>query len=318
VRIFIAGATGTIGLPLVCALVARGDEVVGLTRSPEKVSILEKAGATPVVADALDAGGLEKTLQSSRPDCVVHLLTAIPKQGPSRAAHMKMTNLLRVRGTQNLLQASIASGAGRIVAESMIFAYGFGDQGAQVKTEADLLKPPESKLWLQEIVNAIRLLEEQLISAHRQDLIYAIPLRYGLLYGSQSPASIYMYEMIKKHRMPLISGADGAVPWIHVQDAVQATIAAIDRGRPGEIYNVVDDQAIGFNGMIAGMAREMREKQPFSLPLGLVSLLMPYLAAFTSTRLRASNQKAKQDLDWQLQYPSYQEGLRQTITQLAG
>lgn len=315
-NILIAGATGTLGLPLVRTLAARGDEVAGLTRTQEKQTLLEQAGATPLVADALDAQALEKAIQSAKPDCVVDLLTAIPKQGPTRAAHMQATNVLRVQGTRNLLKASIAAGAQRIVAESMVFAYGFGDHGPTVKSEAGPMQVRESTPWLQEIVDAIRSLEEQLLSAGRQGLIDAIPLRYGLFYGPQSPATETMIESVKQRRLPLISGAHGSLPWIHVEDALQATLSAIEHGRPGEIYNIVDDHPVSFNDMVAYMAELTEVKRPFSLPLGLVRVLMPYVGAFTTTRLHASNQKARRDLDWQPRYPSFREGLRQTVAEL--
>ena len=77
-RIFIAGATGTLGLPLVRALVAKNHQVTGLTRSPEKRRTLEQAGATVAVANALNAKDLKQVLRSAAPNCVIDLLTAIP------------------------------------------------------------------------------------------------------------------------------------------------------------------------------------------------------------------------------------------------
>src|SRR5829696_2689271 len=110
-RIFVAGATGTLGLPLVRALASRGHEVVGLTRSAGKRSVLEQAGAAAAVADALDERSLEQALRAASPDCVFHLLTALPKGAPLGVRHMKATNELRVRGTANLLRAAVAAGA---------------------------------------------------------------------------------------------------------------------------------------------------------------------------------------------------------------
>jgi nucleoside-diphosphate-sugar epimerase len=55
-RIFLAGATGVIGRPLVTALLGAGHEVVGLLRTPEKARVLEAKGAEPALADALDHG----------------------------------------------------------------------------------------------------------------------------------------------------------------------------------------------------------------------------------------------------------------------
>jgi len=312
-RVLIVGATGTLGMPLLRALISKNYEVVGLTRSSEKRKMLEQSGATSVIADALDAGALEHAVQLVAPDCVIDLLTAIPKNGPTRASHMRATNELRVKGTANLLRAAIAAGAKRIVGESMIFAYGFGDHGEAAKAEGDALQTRESNAWLQEIVDGIRSLEGQFLAANNQGLIEAIPLRYGLFYGSESPSTEYIVQMLKKRLLPVVSGANGIGSWIHTSDAVSATIAAMERGHPGEIYNIVDDHPIGMNDFLIYAASLMGVKRPFSVPLWLLRWVMPYVAAFSSTRLLVSNQKAKRDLQWQPQFPSYREGLQQVI-----
>lgn len=313
-KVFIAGATGTLGLPLVRALVAKDYAVTALTRSSEKRKVLEQAGATAVVADALNEQALAHALQSAAPNYVIDLLTAIPKQGPTRASHMRATNVLRVKGTANLLSAAIAAGAQRIVGESMIFAYGFGDHGATPKTEDDALQPREATAWLQEIVDAIRSLEDQLLAANRRGQIEAIPLRYGLIYGSD-PATASILQMLKKRRLPTISGTHGSGSWIHTHDAVQATIAAMERGQPGNIYNIVDDEPISLNDYCTYAADLLGAKRPFAVPLWMVRAMMPYVAVFSAAHLRASNQKAKRDLQWQPQFPSYREGLRQVLAE---
>ncbi len=144
----------------------------------------------------MNAKNLEQALRSAAPDCVIDLLTAIPKNGPIRASHMRATNQLRVMGTTNLLNAAIAAGTKRIVGESMTFAYGFGDHGEAVKTEDDTLQPREMNSKLQEIVDATRSLEEQLLASDEQGLIDVIILRYGLLYGAESASTRYMLRLI--------------------------------------------------------------------------------------------------------------------------
>jgi len=310
-KIFIAGATGTLGLPLVRALVAQNHRVTGLTRSAEKRQTLEQLGATAAVADALDKVALEGAVRAASPDCVFHLLTAIPKNA-FRASAMKQTNVLRTTGTANLLRASIAAGVKRIVAESMIFAYGFGDHGAGAKTEADVIRKREPESWLQETVDALRSLEEQLLAANEQKLIESVVLRYGLLYGS-GPTG-YMVKMLRWRMVPTAKGARGVASFIHIEDAVNATIAAMERGRAGEIYNIVDDEPVGMNEWLTNAALTLNAKPPFSVPLWLLRLLVPYMAVIFETRLPVSNRKAKDELSWQLQYKSYREGLREIAT----
>jgi nucleoside-diphosphate-sugar epimerase len=117
-KVFVAGGTGAIGMPLVRALVAGGHEVWATTRSADKQSTIRGAGAAPVVVDALDAAALEKAVREAAPTHVVHELTALPKTGPRRASDLEPTNRLRDEGTRNLLQAAIAAGARRIVGGS--------------------------------------------------------------------------------------------------------------------------------------------------------------------------------------------------------
>jgi nucleoside-diphosphate-sugar epimerase len=314
-RVFIAGATGTLGLPLARALVARNHQVIGLSRSREKEEVLRQAGAAAVIADALNAEDLAQAVRSTSPNCVIDLLTAIPKNGPTRTSHMKATNELRIRGTANLLRAAVAAGAQRIVGESMIFAYGFGDHGKAAKTEVDTLQRREANAGLQEMVDATRSLENQLLQADKQGLIEAIPLRYGLFYGAESASTVFMLRMLKKQLLPKVSGAKGINSWIHVDDAASATIAAMEHGQPGEIYNLVDDHAVSFNDWFSYAATEMHAKQPFSIPLWLLRLFVPYVASCFSTRLRVSNRKAKSDLHWRPHFPSYLEGVRQVIAE---
>src|SRR5262249_39778907 len=106
-RVFVAGASGTIGVPLVKALVAAGPHVTAMRRTPSKQAGLMALGATPVVADALDAAAVRRVVVDARPTHVIHQLTALPKDGPKRTADLVATNRLRDEGTRHLLAAAV-------------------------------------------------------------------------------------------------------------------------------------------------------------------------------------------------------------------
>ena len=127
-KVFVAGATGSLGVPVVRLLVAEGHQVVGLTRSQARAPIVAELG----VRDRRRAqrGKSSCVVRSAAPDAVIHALTDIPKRGPLWVRDLRRTNELRVRGTRNLLDAAIAAGAWRIVVESMVFVYGYGDLGS--------------------------------------------------------------------------------------------------------------------------------------------------------------------------------------------
>ena len=116
--VFVAGGSGTIGIPLVRALVAAGHQVTALTRSPDKQADLRALGATPAVADALNGAALMAVVEAAHPTHVIHQLTALPKDGPRRPGDLDATNRLRIDGTLNLLDAAVNAGARRFIAGS--------------------------------------------------------------------------------------------------------------------------------------------------------------------------------------------------------
>src|SRR5262245_51287926 len=104
-KVFVAGATGAVGKQLVPLLVAAGHDVVGMTRTAAKRDLLIGLGATPVVADALDADAVGRVVGEAEPDVIVHQLTAIPQKIDMRhfERDFALTNRLRIEGTDNLL-----------------------------------------------------------------------------------------------------------------------------------------------------------------------------------------------------------------------
>jgi len=316
-KIFIAGATGALGIPLVQELAASGHKVVGLTRSETKRPILEKLGAGVAVADALDDAALMQAVREAAPDVVVHLLTAIPKTGPRRAQDMTLTNSLRIIGTAHLLRAAIAAGAKRFIAESMILAYGYGDHGEAALREEDPLQPAMQTAGTQDTVDALRSLESQVLAAGRKQEIEAVALRFGLLYGPGVPATESNLQMLRMRKIPVVSSGGGTLSWVHVSDAVSATVAAIERGRSSQVYNIVDDEPASYRDFLLSAAEITGAPRPRSLPLWFLRLVAPYGAAFLSTRLNVSNEKAKQELGWRLQFANVREGLK-ALTAEAG
>jgi nucleoside-diphosphate-sugar epimerase len=119
VRIFVAGASGVIGIRLVPLLIADGHVVAGLTRSPAKASHLRELGAEPVVCDVFDASGLAAAVAAFAPDLVVHQLTDLPDSVTDLAAFGDRNDRIRTEGTRNLLAAANAAGAQRVIAQSI-------------------------------------------------------------------------------------------------------------------------------------------------------------------------------------------------------
>jgi len=304
-RVFVAGASGAIGRQLVPRLVAAGHQVHGMTRHESKRALLAGLGAEPVVADALDPDQVAEAVARARPEVVVHQLTAI---GAIDMRHMERsfaeTNRLRSEGTDHLLSAARAVGATRFVAQGNAASY--ERTGAAVKSEQDGydLSPIAQ---LRANVLALRRLEAAVLGA---DALDGIVLRYGWFYGpgtSMAPGE-EIFELIRRRRLPVL-GKGGAVwSFIHVADAADATVAAIERGRRG-VYNVVDDDPAAVADWLPALARTLGARSPLRLPRFAGRLLAGSAATTMMTELRgASNAKAKRELGWQPVHASWRQG----------
>jgi 2-alkyl-3-oxoalkanoate reductase len=303
-KVFVAGGSGAIGVPLVRALVARNHRVFATTRSRGKQPMIRGLGATPVVVDALDAAALEKAVRDTAPTHVVHELTALPKTGPRRASDLEDTNRLRDEGTRNLLAAAVAAGAHRIIVGS------FAMIGA---TPA----PKTSNPQLNRAAEAVQSMESQVLDAARRGRIEALVLRYGLFYGPGNPATDELIALARRRRLPRVRNDRGRLPYIHIDDAVEATIAALEHGTSGNVYDIVDDHPVSFSEMVTELASVAGAPPPLTVPTWLIRIASPYLARLFTVQLRLSNAKARLDLGWTPKYPSYREGLRQTIARAA-
>jgi nucleoside-diphosphate-sugar epimerase len=294
-HIFIAGGTGTIGVPLVRALIARGHQVTALTKTARKIDEIRVLGASPVVADALDPDALTRVVLDARPTHVIHQLTALPKDGPRRASDLAPTNRLRDEGTRNLLAASIQAGARRIVGGSFALF--------QAPIPADA--PPD----VVEAARALHSMEAQILDASHAGRIEGLVLRYGLFYGSGNPMTSRMIQLLRRRMLPVVRHDRGQLPFIHLEDAVSATILALDRGPAGSAYDIVDDEPASMSEVVAGLAQRTGAPRPFAVPLWLPKLVAPYMAGFMSIRLPLSNARARAELGWRPMYPTWRDGL---------
>jgi nucleoside-diphosphate-sugar epimerase len=301
-RVFVAGATGAIGKCLVPGLVAAGHEVIAATRSPAKVGQLNKAGAMPAIVDGLDRQAVLETVMAARPDVVVHQMTALASMRSFRHfdKEFAVTNELRTKGTDYLLEAARQAGVRRFIAQSFT-GWSNPRTGGLVKTEADPLDPDPLPATRQSI-SAIRHVEETVPGAVPEGLV----LRYGAFYGPG--ASEFMLDVVKKRRMPVVGGGTGVWSFTEVTDAAAATAAAVTRGAPG-IYNIVDDDPAPVAQWLPYLSECLGVKPPMHAPAWLGRLLAGELAVALMTEARgSSNAKAKRELGWAPGYPSWRDG----------
>jgi nucleoside-diphosphate-sugar epimerase len=221
-RIFLAGATGAIGQPLLRLLAAAGHTVFGTTRSAGKAALIAATGATPLVVDVFDAAALQQAMLVARPDIVINQLTDLP---PALAPALMPAALLRnarVRseGTKNLVDAARASGARRMIAQSIAWVYAPGAEPRRPHGEDDAIAVQADGTHSASIAGVLALERLTLASPPMTGVV----LRYGNLYGPGTGRD----------------GAEGASP-VHVDAAAQAALLAMTRG--AGIYNVAEDNA---------------------------------------------------------------------------
>jgi nucleoside-diphosphate-sugar epimerase len=308
-RVFVAGASGVIGRPLVRRLVAAGHEVTGMTRRQERAGEIRAAGAEAVVCDAFDAVALREAVVAATPTAVVHLLTALPQRYNPRSEYLAATDRIRVEGTRNLVAAAEAAGARRLVAESIAFAY--RPQGSWVKAEQEPLFT-DAPGRFGETFGAVAELERQVLGAEGTE---GVVLRYGWLYG---PGTYYDHggqqaEEVTKRRLPIVGKGTGTFSFVHVEDAASATAAALERGAPGT-YNVVDDEPAPLREWVPVYARALGAKPPRRVPVWLARLAAGKDVAASAVGLRgADNAKAKRELGWQPAHPSWRQGFADAL-----
>jgi nucleoside-diphosphate-sugar epimerase len=311
VRVFVAGATGAIGRPLVPQLRAAGHDVIGMTRSQHKTTLLREAGAEPVVCDALDRDALRDAVVSARPEVVVHELTDIPDAIDPRKfeEQFETTDRLRSEGTRNLLDAALAAGARRIVAQSVAFAYEPGGELAKTEEEPLYLDSPPP---FRRSVHTIQEMEQAVTGTGG---IEGVVLRYGFFYGTGTAYAFdgSLGELVRARRMPIVGRGTGVYSFIHIDDAAGATALALERGAPG-IYNVVDDEPALVAEWLPVYAEALRAKRPRRVPAFLARFAAGRYGVYLMTGVRgASNAKARRELGWEPRYPSWRQGFSEAL-----
>lgn len=278
-RIFVAGATGVIGRRLVPLLAAAGHAVTGMTRSAGRASQLRAMGAEPVVVDAFDGDGLHAALAAARPDVVIHQLTDLRAGGSAENA------ALRRDGTRHLVDAALAAGVRRIVAQSISWVYEPGDEPAGEQVPLDLGAPEPRRTTVQGVAaleDAVRELPEWVV------------LRYGLLYG---PGTFYAPDgpVAADARAGRLHAGHDVASFLHADDAAAAAAAAL--AWPSGAVNVCDDEPAAGREWVPELCRAAGAPPP------------PVADAPRAGWARgADNRHARHELGWIPRHPTWRAG----------
>lgn len=304
-KVLVAGATGAIGRPLCAALSAGGHEVWGMTRSPEKAAGLERRGVRPLLADALDPAAVREAIERAAPEVVVSQLTDLPESMDEAESKLADNDRVRVEGTLNLLGAAEAVGA-RLIAQSIAFAYDPDGEGLASEEDPLIADAPEP---FGASRDALVRMEEAVVGAG------GTVLRYGFFYGPGTwfCAGGDAVSQLRKRRLPRVGGGEGVWSLLHIDDAVGATVAAVESGAVG-IFNVCDDRPIPTREWIPAVAEAAGAPRPIRIPKLVARLIAGRYVVYLMCEVRgADNAKAKRELDWTPTRPDPLEGLQRIV-----
>lgn len=306
-RVLVAGATGAMGKHLVPRLADGGHEVFAMIRREADRPRASQLGAVPVIADALDRAQVDAAVRQAEPEVVVHQLTAIGHIDTRHFARsFAATDRLRIEGTDNLLAAARAVGVRRFVAQSN-GAFTYERTGGPVKDEDDPLDRSPVR-QMRPTIAAIEHLETAVLGAAWTE---GIVLRYGAFYGpgtSMAPGSEQL-DMIRQRKFPVVGDGAGVWSFVHIADAAEATVAAVENGARG-VYNVVDDDPATVAEWLPDLASMLGAKKPMRIPRFVGRLAAGRAGVVLMTELRgASNAKAKRELGWHPAHPSWRQSI---------
>jgi 2-alkyl-3-oxoalkanoate reductase len=292
-RVFVAGASGAIGEPLIAELLKQGHSVVGMTTSEAGAKKLEAQGAEALIADAFDAEAVEDALGRANVDVVIDELTSLPKEQSDMPKYAAGDRKLRLEGGGNLFRAAIACGVRRYLQQSSGF-FLKADKG----TLADESSPLDvnASPGIAKSAQTYTELESRLFSSAA---IEGVALRYGFFYGPKTwyhPGEAAA-NMVMRQQNPVVGKGEGVSSFVHINDAAIGTVAALG-AEPG-VYNLVDDYPSPQAVWLPAFAKFVGAPPPPRTSEEEVRAIAGEDVVYYATKLSgASNAKAKRVLGW--------------------
>ncbi|GEP07262.1 NAD-dependent epimerase/dehydratase family protein [Methylobacterium oxalidis] len=287
-KIFIAGATGAIGLPLVRALCTLGYQVAGMTRSGGGTARLREVGAEVVGADAFDREAVQTAIEVAAPDVVIDQLTWLPANPADIIKSLPNNTRLHREGGRDLREAAQRAGVGRFMLQSHGFYLDapdgqLADETAKLRYDAPGVIGESTRVTGE---------GENEVLASAMD---GVVLRYGFFYG---PGTWYrpdgaVADQVREGQASIIGDGNAVWSFVHIDDAVAATVAAL-KAEPG-VYNVVDDDPLPVAEWLPAFAQWVDAPPRVTIEEALKSAGEE--AVYYHTRLTgASNHRAKAQL----------------------
>ncbi|XGV96579.1 MAG: NAD-dependent epimerase/dehydratase family protein [Leptolyngbya sp. BL-A-14] len=295
-KIFVAGATGAIGRPVIAQLLAHGHHVVALTRSAEKAEALAQQGVEPAIADVFDPDSIKAAILQAQPEVVIEQLTALPKTytRESMGAAAEFNTRIRLAGGANVLAAAQAAGVRRYLRQSIAFwavpGSGLADEETPLAFDGSPAVAADARIVTE--------LERRLLEAPDLE---GIILRYGFFYGSGTwfAPDGDVAQQVRQQQFPIVGNGEGVWSWLHIEDAAIATVSAAERGNPG-IYLIADNQPLKVREWLPVYARWLNAAPPPQVSVEDALQIGGADAIYYGTQMRGvSNAKARRELNFQ-------------------
>lgn len=296
-RVFVAGASGAVGQPLIDLLIKDGHEVYGITQSEERGLIIAGKGAKPLILNILDRVAVDTAMKSVKPDVVINMLTHLPKEytPQAMAEAAELDAKIRSEGGSNLQSAAEALGSTkRYIVQSSAFWYEPGVGLADENTPFVSVEAPTAILEGSKLYNEI---ERRVLESDKME---GVALRFGFFYGPNTwfHTKGNVAEQIRKKEFCVIGKGTGVWNFVHVEDAAQAIVASL-YCYPGA-YNIVNNRPVQLREWLPAFARYAGIPQPAWITEDEGLKQQGAVRVFYATKLRgASNAKAKRAFNFQ-------------------
>ncbi len=289
-RVLIIGC-GYVGLPLGSELVKQGHEVFGVRRSVENAADLAAAGIKPLAADITKPAEL---MQLPSPfDWVVNCVSS-SKGGAEEYRQVYLG------GTRNLIDWLTAAPPKKFVYTSSTSVYA-QDDGSQVKESSPAEPTTETSKLLVET-------EKLLLAAAKEKKFPAVILRVAGIYG---PDRGHLFQQYLKDEARIPGQGERFLNMIHRDDLVGVIIAALKNGRPGEIYNAVDDEPVAMIHFFRWLSETLGKWMP---PFAEGAEDVDRKRGLTNKKVQ--NRRLKMELGYQFKYPNFRKGYTAEIQRL--
>jgi nucleoside-diphosphate-sugar epimerase len=304
-KVFLIGGTGLVGSYLLPLLIEKGHEVYALTRDADKISKISKLGAYGILGNIRNPIAF-KNLLPDKPEVII--LLAMPTIKPGQRLTKERKEELRSE-TNDFFRKSMYLAT---YYDCPVILPG----GTSYKTENDEVADetwPIIRKGLTEIGADTDELVSEAVSTGYPEVIQMI---YGKIYGNGGLFR-YMYNMAEKGRNSIIGKGDNFIPNIYAGDAASAIIKAVEKLPVGEKFIIADDTPVTQKEYSIYLSELMHKKKPGQIPVFLIRFILGKdFYEVIRMNCKVSNSKAKKLLDWQPQYPSCKEGLKETIRQI--